>query len=279
MEWRTLVAIAAGVPRSFPFHNIVIQLTAPGFGEAMQTMAPGVYLGDAWWINGRSRSLTALAVVEADPANKKLPSLPATVAAVLAACGKVKKTVQVPLPAAPEAQQAGPDPEALRRVGQIVSDYKSRFPAIVERLPFPHDLPPLLEALQAANLGVTAGPKKPALVRAFKPMGYDCVGGSGTFTLRRRTGGHLTVEIFLDVGTWSHSFTGSFSVQGLGFKARLNLPVSRRGGATQYPIGDEERWRKIVDNIAAVVAELDSTFVPAIEAAAGPTPEWYRPEQ
>jgi hypothetical protein len=26
------------------------------------------------------------------------------------------------------------------------------------------------------------------------------------------------------------------------------------------------------------VAELDRTFVPAIEAVSGPAPEWYRPE-
>jgi hypothetical protein len=30
--------------------------------------------------------------------------------------------------------------------------------------------------------------------------------------------------------------------------------------------------------MAAIVAELDRTFVPAIEAAAGPSPEWYTPE-
>jgi hypothetical protein len=26
------------------------------------------------------------------------------------------------------------------------------------------------------------------------------------------------------------------------------------------------------------VAELDKSFVPAVEAVAGPAPEWYRPE-
>ena len=37
-------------------------------------------------------------------------------------------------------------------------------------------------------------------------------------------------------------------------------------------------WQKLVDNMAAIVAELDRTFVPAIEAAAGPAPEWFKPE-
>ena len=76
---------------------------------------------------------------------------------------------------------------------------------------------------------------------------------------------------------------GFFRVQGLiegiGFKASMMLLVSRRavlGG--QYPIGGPERWQKIVDNLAALVAELDRTFVPAIEAISGPSPDWYKPE-
>ena len=110
-------------------------------------------------------------------------------------------------------------------------------------------------------------------------MGYDCHGGSGTFTLRRRTTGNLTVEISLDVGTWSNNLTASFKVQGLGFKTRLPLPVSKREmEAVQYPIGGPERWQQIVENLAALVAEFERSFVPAVEAATGPSPEWYRPE-
>ena len=85
-------------------------------------------------------------------------------------------------------------------------------------------------------------------------------------------------EINLDVGTWSHSVTAGFEVQGLGFTARLALPVSKRAGGGQYQIGGAERWQQIVDNLAALVAELDRSFVPAVEAASGPSPEWYTPE-
>jgi len=69
-------------------------------------------------------------------------------------------------------------------------------------------------------------------------------------------------------------------VWGLGFKATLMLPISANdlaGG--QYPIGDAQRWQKIVENLAALVAELDRSLVPEIEAAAGPSPEWYQPEK
>jgi hypothetical protein len=46
----------------------------------------------------------------------------------------------------------------------------------------------------------------------------------------------------------------------------------------QYPIGDADRWHQIVENLAALVTELDRSFVPAVEAASGPSPEWYSPE-
>jgi hypothetical protein len=65
----------------------------------------------------------------------------------------------------------------------------------------------------------------------------------------------------------------------LSFKTNLSLPVSKRAiGSRQYQIGDAWHWQQIVENLAALVAELDRTMVPAIEAAAGPSPEWYQPE-
>jgi len=101
--------------------------------------------------------------------------------------------------------------------------------------------------------------------------------------MRRRTANNLTAELLLDVGTWSSQVMALFRIQGLvngvGFKATLILPVARRamlGG--QFPIGGPERWMQIVENLAALVAEIDRTFVPAIEAVSGPAPDWYQPE-
>ena len=292
VPFETLLTIAAGVPRSFPFHGISLHLHSAAFGESPAGALPtGVMIGDAWWMNRRMRSLSALTLVDADPADKKLPPLPEAVAAILAACGKIKKTAQAPFPAPQSAapqpsapQPAAPDPiapspDAARAVRAVVEDYRARFDEILDRAMLPHDLPPVREALQNTALGQTTGPKKPVLVRAFKPLGYDCQAASGTFTLRRRTAGNLTVEISLDVGTWSRSLTAFFRVQGLGFRALLPLPASRSAAAGgQYPIGDSERWQQLVDNLAALVTELDRSFVPEIEAASGPTPEWYRPE-
>lgn len=289
IEFSLLHAIAAGVPRSFPFHDFTVRFAAPAFGEEHPLGAlaggnmPGVVVTNSWWVNGRQRFVAAMTIVDADPANPALPSPPEPVAKILAACGKMRSTRQIPFAAMPDsataAKAAGPSPEVARAVVAVVQNYRAQFGDMIEQANLPHDLPSSREALTTTGLGQRSGPMKPGLARAFKPLGYDCRGDSGTFTLRRRTPGNLTVEIMLNVGTWSRSVTAMFLVHGLGFRSSLHLPVAKRavdGG--QYPIGGQERWQQIVENLAALVAELDRTFVPAIEAVSGPTPSWYRPE-
>ena len=288
----TLLEISRGVPKSFPFHKVSMHFSIPQlFGGSTPdptpgALEPGISVTDSWWVSGRQRSLSALTVVDAEPSAKKLPSLPERVAALFAACGKVKKTAHVPLaditPARPSQPPAAP--AAAQAILQAMQDYRARMAEIVERARLPHDLPSNEEARATTPLGLTAGPKKPELLRAFAPMGYDCRGESGTFTLQRRTPRNLTAQLYLDVGTWSHSVTAIYAVQGLtggrSFQAPLSLPVAPRATAgAQYPIGDADRWRQIVENLAALVGELDRTFAPAIESAAGPTPEWFRPEE
>jgi hypothetical protein len=155
-------------------------------------------------------------------------------------------------------------------------------PEIVGGAHLPHDLPDHAEMAQLSK-GATAGPKKPALERVFKPMGYSVSGGtgsgSGSFHLRRRTAANSTLEISLDTGTWFPAVTAIFMLYGLGFKATLMLPPTQKAiGGSQYMIGDADNWQRIVENFGALVAELERTFVPEVEAAAGPSPEWYTPE-
>ena len=65
----------------------------------------------------------------------------------------------------------------------------------------------------------------------------------------------------------------------LGWKATLILPPTQKGVVgCQYPSGDAEHWQKVVENLGALVAELERTFVPEIEGVTGPSPEWYKPE-
>jgi hypothetical protein len=212
-----------------------------------------------------------------------LPPYPEPIAAILASFGKAKAKQQLPLPGAegaPDlARAASTDPEILKRVAEVQRDFRARLAEVVEAAALPHELPPV-EIARQASVGLASGPKKPALEHAFKPLGYHVKGESGTFMLRRRSPLNLAVSVYLDVGTWSNSLTGSFAVQGVGYAARLPLPPSKAAlGVMQYPIGDAERWQKIVENLAALVKELDRTFVPAIEAVAGPAPEWFEPQR
>jgi hypothetical protein len=121
IDFVILKEIAQGVPRSFPCHRMTLHFQAAGFSDepelpatanprgiamlaragvdvfAGQPMSAGISVTDSWWVNGRQRSLAAPRLVEADPAAKKLPALPADVEAVFADCGKARKTMQVPI--------------------------------------------------------------------------------------------------------------------------------------------------------------------------------------
>jgi len=294
IPYETLQAIAAGVPRSFPFGSVAIHFHSPEFGELLPTMTiqspmmAGVRISDSWWVNGRQRALSACTVAEVEAGAKKLPAPAGAIATVLAACGKAKKTIQAPLPenlgegpvpgvrlpggmAAPSAK-----PELAIAVKAINVKYRDRMPEIVKEAPLPHDLPSTTEMLQVGS-GVNSGPKKPALEEVFKPMGYSIRGANAGFTLQRRTAANTTLMLSLDTGTWSHNLTAMFLVYGLGFKAVLSLPPTEKSAGGQYRVGDAEHWRKIVENLGALVAELERTFVPEIEATTGPSPDWYQP--
>jgi hypothetical protein len=229
-----------------------------------------------------------LRIIEADPNAKKLPALPENVTSLFASCGKVRRTIQVPLVAIETGAELAreirpgvlttPTGEAIQAV---VRAYRAKMPELLKMLP--HDLPAQAETtpLSPASGLPTTGPKKPDLVRVFSPLGYDCRGESGSFTLRRRTVGNLAVELKFDVGTWSNSIAAFMRVLGLvegqGFKATLLLPVSSsapHGG--QFPIGGPEQWQRIVENLAALVGMLDQSFVPEIEVVSGPYPAWFQ---
>jgi hypothetical protein len=282
-ESSIILSIAAGVPRSYPLSGVWLHFYAPAFGARliglpkMGDSFPGVIVTDNWWVTGRKRALSVYTVVEAQAGDKKLPDYPEPVNAAIKRLGKITSTIQVPIRGA-DGEIVGSIPrENAEAVNAIVADYRARLKDIVAQANLPHDLPPGAE-IRAQNAGVLAGPRKPALEAAFRPMGYACRGGSGVFHLTRKTAGNLMVELYLDVGTWSHSISAHFMVQGAGFKASIGVPVCpQEGFAGQYPIGDAAQWQKIVDNLAAMVRELEGSFLPGIERAAGPSPAWYQP--
>jgi hypothetical protein len=132
----SIQAIAAGIPRAFPFHNSTIHFHAPVFGEfvpgvsAIGDALAGVTVSDSWWVNGRNRSLFAVTIVEADPGSKKLPTIPEPVAAVIAACGNTKGTVQVLL--TPAEPPSSPLPGRVRKPSPL-SDVLSLSTVAVSR--------------------------------------------------------------------------------------------------------------------------------------------------
>src|SRR5579863_5136 len=71
VPFATLHAIAGGVPRSFPFHNIALHFHSAEFGELIPAaeaahsaeMMAGILMLDNWWVNGRNRSLSACTLV------------------------------------------------------------------------------------------------------------------------------------------------------------------------------------------------------------------------
>lgn len=278
MPMESVLALADGMPRSLPFHNAVVSLSHDAFGHMTTPLSPepsagGIAISDSWWINGRNRGLRAVYVVEGDGASKRLPEPPDAVAVVLGALGKPKKTRQFVLPAAAAATGGAPAP-AAPQVPAIVARYRAEIDQLLDRIALPHGFPPLQEALR--QVSEPAGPLKPALVEAFGPRGFDCRGESGTFTLRRRTPANHVLELYLDVGTWSRMVTAIYRVHAPGFVASVPIPVGPGAGG-QYPIGDQDNWRRIVANLDAITGELDRTFAAEVEAAAGPAPEWFQP--
>ncbi len=312
-----LLAIAAGVPRSFPFHRIWLHVTAPGFSEhddgfpetpdantwrmlaranvdlgAGAPTRPGIALQDAWWVTGRQRSMAALRVIEADPDAKKLPPMPPDIAALMSACGKVRKTVQVPVVAADPGTRTPPD--ALRtpagqQILEVIRAWRARLPDIAETLP--HDVTASFDTAIRLSPGAPYGPRKPALERVFAPMGYSIRGETGAFRLRRRTEQNLTIELNIDVGTWSDHFHAALLVvgmlDGVGFKAAMGLPPCRqtprgivRGIETygQITVGTAERWSELVENLSVLVKRLEDGLVPEIETITGAAPAWFNPE-
>ena len=282
----TLLAVASGVPRSFPFHNLLIQFQAPAFGLALPlgclagNATPGIIVRDSWWVNGRQRTLVALTGVEADPARPKLPSPSGPVAAVLAACGKAKSTVQLPLvetPTASTPQVPELDPKAPSRVRAVVQDYRAtlgkrwtgrRFPMICRR-------PPRLWPPQALD----RRPGQRSRCWSVRSTKWDTTVAADQE--RSRFAVERPAILRCKSASASERGVGKLSVVSWCWDQTLKclpLLVCNALGDVQYPIGDSERWQQIVDNLAALVAEYDRSFVPQVEAASGPAPAWYRPE-
>ena len=273
LAFDVLAQIADGLPRSLPFAMASVRFTGLVFGELTQLC--GLTAADSWWINGRNRALSLGYFVDVARSSRALPPPEGPLGALFTALGKPKKTSQFPMPGSEPPQEAPPPPAPQQK--ELVQQIRARLPELVEQAALPHALPSVEEAL--ASRVYEQHPLKPTLDQYFQPLGYSCKGGSGTFSLRRRTAEHHVVEVSLDVGTWSRSVTAHFIVHAPGQRCAFTMPVAAGHGAAQYPIGDTARWDRIVANLATLAGHLDRHVVPEITAAAGPAPEWFEAPQ
>jgi hypothetical protein len=268
LPFASLAELADGLPRSLPFHSARVRFGAPEFGIGPPLVPTGIDACDSWWVNGRQRSLLANFVLDVGESARALPAPPGALGVFLATLGKPARTNRIPMIAAKPAQ-----PERSVLLG-ITQKYRSKLAEMVAEAGMPHQLPARIEALTSGS-GHDRHPLKPALEHHFRPLGYSCKGGVGTFKLRRRTAANHVVEVDLDVGTWSRLVLAYFRVHVPGYCCTLPMPVAPGVDGGQYPIGDTERWEKIVANLAALATYLEHQIVPEIDAAAGPAPEWF----
>jgi hypothetical protein len=201
LPFATLAEIADGLPRSLPFHAARVHFTGSAFGAGSPVMATGITASDRWWVNGRERGLSASLVLDVAASSRTLPPPEGALAGFLASLGKPAKTNRLPM-----IQPAQPEETAKSRAAlvEITQKYRARLGDLVAESAMPHSLPARIQALKMGRSG-EQNPLKPALERYFKPLGFSCKGGSGTFSLRRRTASNHVVEIDLDVGpgaTW-----------------------------------------------------------------------------
>jgi len=125
-------------------------------------------------------------------------------------------------------------------------------------------------------------PHKDALVASFKPLGFSYRAkdsGHGVFELSKMTPSNNLVEFSVDVGTWSHFYAGTLMVRGWRWHVVIPVPVvpptEPQWPSLQYPVGDVDHWRRIVENATAVVKLLDQTFVRDAEKEFGLSPSWF----
>jgi hypothetical protein len=285
LEFAQLAEVADGLPRSLPFRVADVRFYTDEFGKApARVMAgtstaeallhghfnTGMRAGDTWWVNGRNRHLGAAYVVDVPEGSRKTPLPPGALGRFVATLGKARTAAQFPIEESEEGEkvvvkgksQAPPELTAL------AERLRERMPDLIAGARMPH-------VIASARADHAQSPLKPALEKHFKPIGYACKGGSGIFTLRRRTADNHVVEVNLDVGTWSRSLTGHFHVYMPDFQIRLPMPASAELNARQCDIGDAERWEELVENMAAFTAYLDREVVPEVEKVAGPAPAWF----
>lgn len=294
----TLTAIADGVPKSFGLShaNVIFeavpwllgsfqgyQLTdlgnrrwsgiLPSINSTSRDFPlPGIVLESSWWTPRRRIQLSAVVHVDAPDASTAVcPRPDDQTLHYLNGLGKIQNSQLL--------VDSDPSERALlesagAKAQQIREEWNSGLPSALRGLSIPHALP---ETVIPIGAGLTS-PHKDALVSVFQPRGFryqSSHSGPGLFLLMKPSPGNNRLYLQVDVGTWSHSFSGMLTISGPGWNCSFTVMVSPDQKRDQYAIGDQEHWVRIVDNAAAVVHHLENNLVPRIEELYPHTPAWF----
>ncbi|RIK82875.1 MAG: hypothetical protein DCC68_05005 [Planctomycetota bacterium] len=294
----TLLGVANGIPRSFPFGNAMFLFDRiPWFGKVIEqppilrhqgfvsSLGPYYYsscivLREDWDYPKRARSLLATIEVEPPPPESdNLPDLPAASRAFLEGLGAIQL----------RSFRAEPDADESRRLAEInASDDLSRFKDELRSLALPfRQEPPGLDQVKALVKLLAKGPAalkihtespKKILVAAFKPLGYKYVsskGGQGGFFLQKRTDANNMIELEFDMGSRYQQCSASFNFHGPLWWRRITIcPLSDL--ITSTAINDTAHWAGMCANMAVIVKHLEGRLVPHAERIFGPAPKWYK---
>lgn len=293
LSWPTALALADGVPRRFPFNQAAFFVapihwssqaapptlpTGPHVGAVVEALysTPSITVNSDWWISKRQYSMRAVVSTPTHLEGPTLPPPPPNVSAALAELGSVRQEELVPtLEPAEQEQIDRADPLASK----IMAGYDASTDEIASTLPFPHLLPHPLNTFSLTDYEA-CGTLKTSLIQAYRVLGYHYESrdsGQGVFILRKRTALHHSLEVHVDVGSYSKHASFLLCLDGPGWRARALVPVNCHAAhSLGYPIVNAGIWRRIVENSVVAVRYLESSFVSEIEALYPAAPAWYR---
>lgn len=295
-EIETLEQIANGVPKSYPFFwaeflfagvsflDCETKTTAQSVADFLSVTGdslacadiPNVYLKNGYTPSGRRCELKV--TIEQPMPAFDLKSIPdfGKASDFIASLGKVGLTHTSLVLSEEEDKKI----DSLYDQSQkFYAEYESTVANHINRISFPHDLPAPSWEMAMSGFEKVGSLKEP-LVEVFRAMGYRYEpkqSGRGEYCLQKRTPRGNLIKLSLDTGFMTKSVSAGLYLSGLGLRYNFSLlPISAKlTSISQYPILDLEHWRKIVENLGAVVDYLESQIIPGIDEIWGQCPLWY----
>ena len=130
-----------------------------------------------------------------------------------------------------------------------------------ERIVLPHELPGGIELGWPPRRG-PGGSTRPALDAVFRKLGYR--------SLRKKTARNNRIELDVDIGPISKQASFFLLMQGFNWSYGMGLGVSGKPEGNDYPILDQDQWRMVCENVAAVADHIGENGLCTIGAGLSP---------